>query len=563
MQHGYKTFRHVFFAMLAATMFNLLLAPRVCAQQSGIDRPYQPVVLKGSNFPEFSSNRARLDSLFLYKYTSASKLWEQIPFQFDEVEPDSLDAARTTYFRRGDGKLDNLDELAFMARDAGDKAPADSWIANVSSSTFPRYEIRLNDPLSIGSAGYVYLFRSATLSINPGLKDYIKYSKGPANNAGADTVRGESFRQGHAANGLPNFLQVLPPGGNETNFMDRLKIRAKASILTLNEANNFTILGAPKFRDGRVRVVKEVQNVVGVPLIDLRIDTLAITISYFPFSQALATELRLSAAVSATLLRLSFDFNANASGAQWFNENNGPLLVNRTSEPAETTQFNKGVVTSPAVNWFLLSSGAGSVVGLFEIGAIANSSLSFYYHDAPSGTNDGTSDTGDNQSYGDSGLLITSGSAIVDTVNLGITTYYLGKNQPREIGATLRDQTRTPLALNVQRQNFSTGVREAAGPAPQRFALLQNSPNPVSPATSTTIRYELPFSGNAPVSLRIYNLLGQSVRELVNAAQPAGKYEVRWDGRLENGELAPAGIYFYQLRAGQQTVTRKLMLLNR
>jgi hypothetical protein len=38
---------------------------------------------------------------------------------------------------------------------------------------------------------------------------------------------------------------------------------------------------------------------------------------------------------------------------------------------------------------------------------------------------------------------------------------------------------------------------------------------------------------------------------------------VRWDGRLDSGEIAPAGIYFYQLRAGQQTVTRKLMLLNR
>jgi flagellar hook assembly protein FlgD len=73
----------------------------------------------------------------------------------------------------------------------------------------------------------------------------------------------------------------------------------------------------------------------------------------------------------------------------------------------------------------------------------------------------------------------------------------------------------------------------------------------------------LPFSGNAPVSLRIFNLLGQSVRELVNAVQPAGQYEVRWDGRLDNGNLAPAGIYFYRLRAGQQMLTRKLMLLNR
>jgi flagellar hook assembly protein FlgD len=117
------------------------------------------------------------------------------------------------------------------------------------------------------------------------------------------------------------------------------------------------------------------------------------------------------------------------------------------------------------------------------------------------------------------------------------------------------------LQANVRPQNFTTGVTEATGAQPQRFVLRQNSPNPVSPLTATTIRYELPFSGNAPVSLRIFNLLGQSVRELVNAVQPAGQYEVRWDGRLDNGDLAPAGIYFYQLRAGQQTITQKLMML--
>jgi hypothetical protein len=52
------------------------------------------------------------------------------------------------------------------------------------------------------------------------------------------------------------------------------------------------------------------------------------------------------------------------------------------------------------------------------------------------------------------------------------------------------------------------------------------------------------------------------VRELVNAVQPAGRYEVQWDGRLANGERAPSGIYFYQLRAGQQTLTQKLLVLS-
>lgn len=99
---------------------------------------------------------------------------------------------------------------------------------------------------------------------------------------------------------------------------------------------------------------------------------------------------------------------------------------------------------------------------------------------------------------------------------------------------------------------------------PQRFVLMPNSPNPLALTTpATTIRYELPFTNQAPVSLRIFNLLGQNVRELVNAAQPAGRYEVQWDGRLANGERAPAGIYFYQLQAGSQIATQKLMVVNR
>jgi flagellar hook assembly protein FlgD len=62
------------------------------------------------------------------------------------------------------------------------------------------------------------------------------------------------------------------------------------------------------------------------------------------------------------------------------------------------------------------------------------------------------------------------------------------------------------------------------------------------------------------VELHVYNLLGQKIRELVNALQGAGFYEVRWDGRLENGKVAPPGIYFYQLRAGAFSETKKLLI---
>ena len=84
------------------------------------------------------------------------------------------------------------------------------------------------------------------------------------------------------------------------------------------------------------------------------------------------------------------------------------------------------------------------------------------------------------------------------------------------------------------------------------FYLGQNYPNPFNP--STTIRFRIAESGL--VSLKVFDILGREVATLVNEVKPAGNYEVEFDG----GELA-SGIYFYRLKAGGFTQTRKAILL--
>lgn len=76
--------------------------------------------------------------------------------------------------------------------------------------------------------------------------------------------------------------------------------------------------------------------------------------------------------------------------------------------------------------------------------------------------------------------------------------------------------------------------------APVVYDLFQNYPNPANP--STVIRYDVP--AEATVVLTLYNLLGQTVRELVNEVQKAGRYEYTLDG----GGL-PSGVYFYRITA--------------
>lgn len=106
------------------------------------------------------------------------------------------------------------------------------------------------------------------------------------------------------------------------------------------------------------------------------------------------------------------------------------------------------------------------------------------------------------------------------------------------------------------------GMEVAAGPSglserALSFGLAQNHPNPFNP--ETVIGYTLPEA--SAVRLVIYNLLGQEVRELVNGAQAAGQYQVRWDGRDAAGYDVTSGVYLYRLVAGSQVDTRRMLLL--
>lgn len=80
---------------------------------------------------------------------------------------------------------------------------------------------------------------------------------------------------------------------------------------------------------------------------------------------------------------------------------------------------------------------------------------------------------------------------------------------------------------------------------PTAFALYQNYPNPFNP--STTIRYDLP--GDAHVSLKIYNTLGQEVSSVKDEVEPAGYRSVVWNTINDRGMGLASGVYFYRIEA--------------
>ena len=87
---------------------------------------------------------------------------------------------------------------------------------------------------------------------------------------------------------------------------------------------------------------------------------------------------------------------------------------------------------------------------------------------------------------------------------------------------------------------------------PTGFALEQNYPNPFNPATH--INYTIPKTSR--VELKVYNVLGAEVANLVNKTQIAGNYNVSFDA-----SKLSSGVYFYRLKAGDQTLTKKMMLM--
>ena len=92
---------------------------------------------------------------------------------------------------------------------------------------------------------------------------------------------------------------------------------------------------------------------------------------------------------------------------------------------------------------------------------------------------------------------------------------------------------------------------------PEDFALLLNYPNPFNP--ETTIRYNLKEVG--PVSLVVYDITGQLVKTLTQGEQPAGQYQITWDGRNTAGTQVASGVYLYELRAGGFRAVPKMVLM--
>jgi len=92
---------------------------------------------------------------------------------------------------------------------------------------------------------------------------------------------------------------------------------------------------------------------------------------------------------------------------------------------------------------------------------------------------------------------------------------------------------------------------------PSGYSLSQNYPNPFNP--STEISFALAVASE--VTLEVYNIGGQRVSTAANGFFEAGEHSVVWNSQSDNGQPLASGIYFYRLKAGAFTDTKKMILM--
>ncbi|MHC1738611.1 MAG: choice-of-anchor A family protein [Ignavibacteriaceae bacterium] len=131
----------------------------------------------------------------------------------------------------------------------------------------------------------------------------------------------------------------------------------------------------------------------------------------------------------------------------------------------------------------------------------------------------------------------------------GVSSIYSNSGQTEASGATLVAGT-SDGAIYINTAPL-VSVKETGSDLPTTYSVSQNYPNPFNP--STRIDFTIPVK--SMVNLKIYNILGQEVRTLINGELEQGKYNISFDAK----GLA-SGVYIYQLNSNDFSVSKKMIL---
>lgn len=416
-------------------------------------RQYQPVCFTGEQLPAFQGKQ--VSKIFAFSYNKKTAGWKQIPFQIDEIgleisinfyDSTKIDTV-PNYFGELNGVLESEEEVLFMFKDAGDKAPDSDWIADNSARDFPRYEIQIKDPLNPYSIKYVYIYYSNSLQPDPALADYVQLTEASSSATGDDGISGLSYFEGHNENGFTVAWQVPESHqGTNENFLDLLKMRIKVQFgfnlkIMESDAMFFRRLD---YVDGPIRLIRRLNYTLTLEFLNAIIGIADFTTYYYPYhTDALGPTKNFSPDWGISYIRQSFDLNQAGVGMRFYN----PFNYNVTLDGIPDEGINKTLYPNPELNWHLITGTPGSVLFSYQVPSIGVTQELYYFDNVNEISGDDfPRDSGDGLSIGDIGVAI-SGEKLAGNFGMSYEALFLGANQEPIIANDLLEIKQNALTI--------------------------------------------------------------------------------------------------------------------
>ena len=435
-------------------------APPVGA--TSLQRAADPVVLTGADTPTLQG----VGPGAIVGFAFGAGAWHFIPIQIDEraivdlgtaynqapngVTVLSYTSPQTFAGKDPNPKFDANDELAFMARDAGDIATGAPLPTGVVAGT--GVAVHVTDPLAPGSEGYVYLFKKAYGSgLKQGAgKHYVKYAfhlvsgaykttykltAGP--NPENSDVTGATYTQHFADRWATDSIKVKAAGATGVDVLDRAKALFAPGQCIRSEDTFDAGEGAFLVNKvGPVRAIRSYNGANSGPNTER-------TNVFYDRREDVVTNLRVHSIPSIMDL---MDYSPAASGMTYRDE------LNQSGVPIDG---NPDSITDGAHTWEQVTGAQGTITNVAQLQtSFTPSGLTSYYLD--DSTPPVTQCTGDAYAYGESGLYVNGtipctdpGMGCTDTLTGTRTMYFSSPGGTAADAVSLRDGVYQPLVATA------------------------------------------------------------------------------------------------------------------
>jgi hypothetical protein len=377
-----------------------------------------------------------------------------------------------------DATLDTNDEIVFMANDAGGAPPSFSQPAGIVANS--GVQITIADPLAGGQTGYMYLFRQDG-SLSPGAgQSYVNYMfslnsgnykttyKMAANGGNPEnsTIATSNYAYHFGDRWQEDQMKISIGGATNVNILDRHKPMFAPGICGRSEDTFDGVIPSSPIegafvanKSGAVRAIRSYVGANSGPLTEREH-------IFYARRQDIRTYLRVHLISS---IMDFFDYSPAASGVTYYNDlNTGGFTIDGVPETP---------VPGP-IQWQMVTGAQGTVVqaGITSTNIAGFTYTSYYYDEAPATST--TQCTGDNASYGSSGIYVSSipggiprtdpGMSCTNFMNTTNTLYYEAPGTSVVTAQALNAAANAPLTHATQPWHAASvgGIAEAASPLP-------------------------------------------------------------------------------------------------